>query len=189
MIKKFSLPAYTEKKTFTALYTGFSSLALTKYKINLVRYQLIALSIFARLVIILVTKLFASRRSWLIIASLKFLLTVSLRIESQIWAWFFNKPDNKAPLLFCILYLGQYSLQIKTGLNRIVKQCYPNIQLKVIFRSPKRVGSLFRLKTSFPLLCAHLLFTGFSVLAAMPCTMEKHHVILSLDAESTWELI
>ena len=41
----------------------------------------------------------------------------------------------------------------------------------------------------FPLSCAHLSFTGFSVLASMPCTMEKHHITILLDAESTWELI
>ena len=63
-----------------------------------------------------------------------------------------TKPDNKVPLLFCIPYLGQYNLQIKTRLNRIIKQCYPNIQLKVIFRSPKRIGSLFPFKDRFPAL-------------------------------------
>ena len=61
-----------------------------------------------------------------------------------------KEADNKVPILFCIPFLGQYSLQIKTRLGRIIKKYYPNIQLRVIFRSPKRIGSLFPFKDRFP---------------------------------------
>ena len=67
-----------------------------------------------------------------------------------------TKPDNKVLLLFFIPYLGQYSLQIKTRLNGIIKQCYPNIQLKAIFRSPKCIESLFPFKDSFYAFICHL---------------------------------
>ena len=85
--------------------------------------------------------------------------------------------EAKTALLFCMPYLGRYSLQIKTKICRIIKQCYPGIQLNVIFRSPKRIQSFFHLKTACQLSYAPQLFTSFSVLAAMPRTLEKHLVI------------
>ena len=60
--------------------------------------------------------------------------------------------EAKTALLFCMPYLGRYSLQIKTKINRIIKQCYPGIQLNVIFRSPKRIQSFFPFKDRFPTL-------------------------------------
>ena len=174
----FSTSLY-RKKTFTGLYTDFSSLAPTKYKINLVRVLIYrAFHIcssyhnfheeIVRIKKILSDNCFPKSLIDRIIKNF---------LDRQFGPGSLIKPDNKIPLLFCILFLGQHSLQIKTRLNRIIKQCYPNIQLKVIFRSPKRIGSLFHLKTAFLLLCAHLSFTSFSVLAAMPRTMKKHLVI------------
>ena len=55
-----------------------------------------------------------------------------------------KKADDKTPLIFCLPYLGNYSLHVKTRLIRLVKQCYPKLKLKVIFASPKRISSLFR---------------------------------------------
>ena len=49
-------------------------------------------------------------------------------------------------------YLGRYSLQIKTKICRIIKQCYPGIQLNVIYRSPERIQSCFPFKDRFPTL-------------------------------------
>ena len=67
-----------------------------------------------------------------------------------------NRPpapqEAKTALLLCIPYLGRYSLQIKTRLCRIIKQCYPGIKLQVIFRSPKRIQSFFPFKDHFPTL-------------------------------------
>ena len=58
--------------------------------------------------------------------------------------------EAKTALLFCMTYLGRYSLQIKTKTFRIIKECYPGIQLNVIFRSPERIQSFFRFKDRFP---------------------------------------
>ena len=49
-------------------------------------------------------------------------------------------------------HLGQYSLQIKTWLGRVIKQHYSNIQLKVTIRSTKCIGSLFSFKDRIPTL-------------------------------------
>ena len=43
-------------------------------------------------------------------------------------------------------YLGHYSLQVKTKLNKLVKLCYPDIDFKVIFRCPRRIMSYFPFK-------------------------------------------
>ena len=60
--------------------------------------------------------------------------------------------EVKTALLFCIPYLGRYSLQMKTRICRLLKQCYPGIQLQVIFRSSKRIQSFFPFKDRFPAL-------------------------------------
>ena len=149
----FSTSLY-RKKTFTGLYTDFSSLSPTKYKINLVRVLIYrAFHIcssyhnfheeIVRIKKILTDNCFSKSLIDRIIKNF---------LDRQFGPGSLIKPDNKIPLLFCIPYLGQYSLQIKTRLNRIIKQCYPNIQLKVIFRSPKRIGSLFPFKDRFPTL-------------------------------------
>ena len=75
--------------------------------------------------------------------------------------------EAKKALLFCMPYLGRYSSQIKTKIRRI-KQCYPGIQLQVIFRSPKRIQLFFHLKIAFLFSYTPQLFTSFSVLTATP---------------------
>ena len=66
-----------------------------------------------------------------------------------------KKTDDKTPLIFCLPYLGRYTLQAKTRLIRLIKQCYPELKLEVIFTSPKRISSLFRFKDKLPsLICS-----------------------------------
>ena len=48
--------------------------------------------------------------------------------------------------MVCLPVLGQYSLQVKKRLIRLIKQCYPALKLEVIYTSPKRRSSLFRFK-------------------------------------------
>ena len=70
-----------------------------------------------------------------------------------------EKADDKSPLIFCLPYLGHYSLQVKTRLVRLVKHCYPKLKLEVIFTSPKRISSLFRLKDKLPsLICSSVVY-------------------------------
>ena len=60
--------------------------------------------------------------------------------------------EAKTAILFCIPYFGRYSLQIKARICRLIKQCYPGIQLQIIFRSSKRIQSFFPFKDRFPTL-------------------------------------
>ena len=77
---------------------------------------------------------------------------------------FSKKPpparEEKQFLMFCLPFLGSYSLQIKTKLTRLFKQCYPDAKLKVIFNSPKRLSSYFRFKDRFPILmCSSVVYS------------------------------
>ena len=174
----FSTSLY-RKKAFTGLHTDFSSLAPTKYKINLVRVLIYrAFHIcssyhnfheeIVRIKKILSDNCFPKSLIDRIIKNF---------LDRQFVPGSLIKPDNKIPLLFCIPYLGQYSLQIKTRLNRIIKQCYPNIQLKVIFRSPKRIGSLFPFKDRFPTLMRTSVIYKFQCPGCHASYYGKHHVI------------
>ena len=149
----FSTSLY-RKKTFTGLYTEFSSLAPDKYKNNLIS--------------VLVYRAFHICSSYqnfhneivrikeiLVKNSFPRALTDRI-IKSFLDKRFAPRPpapqEAKTALLFCMPYLGRYSLQIKTKICRIIKQCYPGIQLNVIFRSPKRIQSFFPFKDRFPTL-------------------------------------
>ena len=68
--------------------------------------------------------------------------------------------DEKQFLMFCLPYLGSYSLQIKTKLIRPLKQCYPDVKLTVIFYPPKRLSSYFRFKDRFLILiCSSVVYS------------------------------
>ena len=58
---------------------------------------------------------------------------------------FSKKPpptrDEKQFIMFCLPFLGSYSLRVETKLTRLFKQCYPDVKLNVIFNSPKRLSS------------------------------------------------
>ena len=154
MIKMFSPLAYTEKRLSPVFIPTFLALPLTKYKINLVRVLIYrAFHICSSYHnfhegIVRIKKIMSDN------CFPKSLIDRIIKnfLDRQFGPGSLIKPDNKIILLFCIPYLEQYSLQIKTRLNRIIKQCYPNIQLKVIFWSPKRIGSLFPFKDRFPTL-------------------------------------
>ena len=149
----FSTSLY-RKKTFTGLYTDFSSLAPDKYKNNLIS--------------VLVYRVFHICSSYQNvhneIVRIKEILVknsfpralIDRIIKSFLDKRFAPRPpapqEAKTALLFCMPYLGRYSLQIETKICRIIKQCYPGIQLNVIFRSPKRIQSFFPFKDRFPTL-------------------------------------
>ena len=70
-----------------------------------------------------------------------------------------KKADYKTPLILYLPFLGHYSLQIKTRLIRLVKQCYPTLKLEVFFTPPKRISSLFRFKDKLPsLICPSVVY-------------------------------
>ena len=71
-------------------------------------------------------------------------------------------PSHKEKefLMFCLPFLGRYSLQVKTKLTRLFKQCYPTVKLKVIFNSPKRLASYFSFKDRLPILmCTSVVYS------------------------------
>ena len=156
----FSTSLY-RKKTFTGLYTDYASLAPDKYKINLVR--------------ILVFRAFHICSTYMNfhheLIRIKRILTencfprsiIDRVIKSFLGEKFGKRPpkkaEDKAPLIFCLPYLGHYSLQVKTRLIRLVKQCYPKLKLEVIFTSPKRISFLFRFKDKLPsLICSSVVY-------------------------------
>ena len=142
------------KKTFTGLYTDFASLAPDKYKNNL-----ISVLIYRAFHICSSYKNFHDEivRIKEILSKNSFPRVLTDRIIKS----FLDKrfaprapapAEAKTALLFCIPYLGRYSLQMKTKICRLIKQCYPGIQLQVIFRSSKRIQSFFPFKDRFPTL-------------------------------------
>ena len=146
--------ACTGKKTFTGLYTDFASLSPDQYKTNLIS--------------VLVYRAFHICSSYQNfheeIVRIKEILCKNCfprALTDRIIKSFLDKrfaprppapQEAKTALLFCIPYLGRYSLQIKTRICTIIKQCYPGIKLQVIFRSPKRIQSFFPFKDRIPTL-------------------------------------
>ena len=148
----FSTNLY-RKKTFTGLYSHFSRQAPIKYKSNVIR--------------VLVYRAFYICSSYQNfheeILRIKEILTGNCLPKSLIYRIIENfldsqfgrnpplKPNDTVPFILTP-YLGEDSLQIEIRLCRVVKQCYPNIQLKDIFRSSKRIGSLFSFIDHFSVL-------------------------------------
>ena len=64
--------------------------------------------------------------------------------------------EEKEFLIFCLPFLGRYSLQVKNKLTRLFKQCYPTVKLKVSFNSPKRFHLILGLRIASLFSCAHL---------------------------------
>ena len=85
--------------------------------------------------------------------------------------------EEKEFLIFCLPFLGRYSLQVKTKLTRLFKQCYPTVKLKVISILLSVCHLILGLRIASLFSCAHLYCTHISVLAAMPCTLGKQPVI------------
>ena len=120
-----------KKKAFTGLYTDFSSLAPDKYKNNLISvlvYRAIHISSSYQNFHNEVVRI----KEILVKNSFPMALTDRI-IKSFLDKRFAPRPpapqEAKTALLFCMPYLGRYSLQIKTRICRIIKQCYPGIKL------------------------------------------------------------
>ena len=154
------------KKTFTGLYTDFGSLWPNKCKVDLIR--------------VLVHRAFhmmCSTYSYFHdeVARIKGISKencfpvplIDRVIKTFLEQQFSKRPqptrEEKQFLMFCLPFLGSYCLQIKTKLTRHFKQCYPDVKLKVIFNSPKRLSSYFMFKDRFPILMC------FSVVYSYKC--------------------
>ena len=157
----FSTSLY-RKKTFTGLYTDFGTLSPNKYKVNLIR--------------VLVYRAFHICSTYANfheeVVRIKGILKENcfpLPLVDRVIKTFLDQQFSKRPtppreekefLIFCLPFLGRYSLQVKTKLIRLLKQCYPTVKLKVIFNSPKRLASYFRFKDRLPILmCSSVVYS------------------------------
>ena len=59
---------------------------------------------------------------------------------------------RKSPLFFSTPFLGAGSLHFKPRTSRLIKQCYPEYKLRVVFSTPKRLSHSFPFKDSIPTL-------------------------------------
>ena len=70
-----------------------------------------------------------------------------------------SNSEERRTVLFSLPFLGQFSLQVKTKLVKLLKQCYPDVKFQVIFKSPRRLSSLFRFKDRFAnLMCSNVIY-------------------------------
>ena len=181
----FSTSLY-RKPTFTGLYTDFSTLSPNNYKVNLIS--------------MLVFRAFNICSSYINFHNelLKIKHTLakncypSSLIDNVIKKFFnerfspSNKPlnsdRNKLRVVFCIPYLGQLSFRLRNSINKLMKCHYPDLKLQFLYKSPKRLSSLFKYKDLFPtLVCSNVI----RVVAAMPLITVKQPGILRFAVVST----
>ena len=68
-----------------------------------------------------------------------------------------RKEGEKPSIIFCLPYLGHLSFRIRKNMNRLFRTHYPNIKIRMIFRSAKRMSLLFQHKDRFPsLVCSNV---------------------------------
>ena len=159
----FSTGGLFRKQTFTGLYTAFASLSPTTYKINLVR--------------ILVFCAFHICSSFVNfhkeIAKIKQILLANCFPGSFIDKVIFNflnlqyilhtkpkdKVEGKSRITCCLSFLGNRSFRIRNNINKLIKDHYRDIQVQFIFKSTKRVSSLFQYKDRIPtLVCSNVVY-------------------------------
>ncbi|WP_317582632.1 hypothetical protein, partial [Streptococcus pyogenes] len=56
----------------------------------------------------------------------------------------------KKVIYFSIPFTGKHSLEIRTKLSKLISSCFPQIELRVIFKSGRRLSSFFKFKDSIP---------------------------------------
>ena len=151
------------KKTFTGLYTDFASLSPNWFKTNLINSLLYrAFNIcssyanfhneIVRIKCILAKNCFPRSMVDNVIRS--FLDKQYILGNKR-----FTDDGKKTSIAFCLPFLGSYSTRIKKNVIKLFKDNYPDIKLQVIFRSPARLSSFFRIKDRFPyLLCSNVIY-------------------------------
>ena len=156
------LTSLYRKNTFTGLYTDFGTFSPNKYKVNLIRVL-----VYRAFHICSTYSNFHAEGARIkgILKESCFPLPLIDRVNKTFLGKHFSKKppparEEKQFLMFCLPFLGSYSLQIKTKLTRLFKQCYPDVKLKVIFNSPKGLSSHFRFKDRFPILmCSSVVYS------------------------------
>ena len=151
------------KQTFTGLYTDFASLSSIRYKINLVR--------------ILIFRAFHICSSFVNfhkeIVKIKQILLANFfpgSLTDKVICNFLNlqyilhtkrkdKGEGKPRITCCLPYLGNRSFRIRNNINKMIKAYYCEIKVQFIFKSAKRVSSLFQYKDRIPILvCSNVAY-------------------------------
>ena len=57
---------------------------------------------------------------------------------------------NKATIYFPITYMGKKSFNLKNNLSRLMREFYPQLKIRVIFKPGFNIQSLFRFKDKIP---------------------------------------
>ena len=151
------------KQTFTGLYTNFASLSPTRYKTNLVR--------------ILVFCAFHICSSFVNfhkeIVRIKEILRANcfpVTLIDNVIRNFLNrqyipcnkpkdKNEDKPRIICCLPFLGKRSFRIRNDITRLIKTHYLNTQVQFIFKSAKRISSMFQYKDRIPtLVCSNVIY-------------------------------
>ena len=141
------------KPTFTGLTTKFTSHLPLQFKRNLVEtlvyraYQICSSYLSFHKEISFIRKLlFKNGFPWnftdVYVGKVLNKIYNSEKLKSQ--------TAKKKELHFSIPYLGSQSFHLRKRLNSIFSQFYPQIKLRVIFKSSNTLGNFFRIKDKIP---------------------------------------
>ena len=151
------------KQTFTGLYTDFASLSPTRYKINLVcilvfrAFHICSLFVnihkeIVKIKQILLANCFPGTLIDKVICNflnLQYILHTKPK----------DKGEGKPHFTCCLPYLGNRSFMIRNNITKLFKAHYRDIQVQFIFKSAKRVSSLFQYKDRIPtLVCSNVVY-------------------------------
>ena len=170
------------KKTFTGLYNNFESLSPSKYKVNLAT--------------VLVYRAFHICSSYVHfhdqLCNIKRFLQqncfpkhlIDKLIKKFLDGRFIPKirpaTVSKLPVIFCLPYLGQYSLRVKKKLCKFLGSTYPHVDFQVVFQSAKHIENFFPFKDRVPAhICSSVVykFTCSSCQATYYGKTSRHFIV------------
>ena len=88
--------------------------------------------------------------------------------------------DDRPTLYFSTPFLGPCSLQLKSRISRLIKQCYPSHKLWIVFSTPKRLAHFFPFKDSIPKLLRS------SVVYCYKCPSSRYYGKTSRNLAIRW---
>ena len=94
---------------------------------------------------------------------------------------------TKKGLMIVLPYLGKFSLQIRTRINRVMKNKLPDCNFRIIFQAKCKLINFFAFKDRILvfLRCVLALFIKLSAVAAMLPIMAKLSTILTSECVNT----
>ena len=92
----------------------------------------------------------------------------------------------KRELLVVLPFIETFSMNLRKGLYKLVRESLSQCNIKVIFQSKNWLSNLLNSRTPFPYIFAPTLFINFSVVIAIFLIMAKLNVILKLELLSIY---